>query len=203
MPAHPLDPDDPTTTVLSLRLPAKVAQRLKDEAQRAGESLSATVRRLLDGKADVKTDVYTHKAEPKTTPADDQALAASLAAFPEKSSRLRIENAIRLHKARLDKQFMFAVSEKAQRVIAESNDFVRKRLKEVEAELRYFEQERGKKGVFTPAGYTLLLMCVHPDNSACTAVRNRLLDIVVRNEKHLIKGDVVVFEKPKPKPKKK
>ena len=47
MAQRPLDPDDPAV-IVSLRLPGKVAARLKRDAAQAGESVSTYLRGLLE-----------------------------------------------------------------------------------------------------------------------------------------------------------
>ena len=51
MPYPPLDPND-TTTMITIRLPTKVAERLKREAKRSGKSVSAHLRVLLEERLD-------------------------------------------------------------------------------------------------------------------------------------------------------
>jgi len=46
----------------------------------------------------------------------------------------------------------------------------------------------GQQGVFTRTEFRQLQMCVHPDNSASVEVRNRLADILVKNEQRLVKS---------------
>jgi len=51
MPYPPLDPND-TTTMITIRLPTKVADRLKREAKQSGKSVSAHLRAILEEQPD-------------------------------------------------------------------------------------------------------------------------------------------------------
>jgi len=44
--------------------------------------------------------------------------------------------------------------------------------------------------VFTKPQFRKLLTCVHPDNTASVGVRNEMLDLLVNNERRLVKPEV-------------
>lgn len=119
-------------------------------------------------------------AEPIT---EDEALAE--AKFTTKG-RLKIEDAIRIHQKRLDKQFAQRVDEEVRRRINAADDAVRKQLAQIRQENIVLKQSIGRKGVFRQAEFRQLLMAVHPDNTASVEIRNRVLDILVKNEQRLI-----------------
>jgi pyruvate/2-oxoglutarate dehydrogenase complex dihydrolipoamide acyltransferase (E2) component len=102
-------------------------------------------------------------------------------------SKLKLADAIRIHKERLSKQFEQAVNTEVRKRIDTADDHVRKSNKEMSARLLLFEMERGKKGIFTPLEYKQLLMCVHPDNTASIDIRNRITDIIVKHEARLVR----------------
>ena len=85
------------------------------------------------------------------------------------------------------------VGEEVRRRIAAADDEARKQLKEANRRLLEFQQMIGQRAVFTRTEFRHLLMAVHPDNTASTEVRNRLLDLLVKHETRLVKVD------PKPK----
>lgn len=124
-----------------------------------------------------------HANAAKKEATDDERLAG--ATFTAKG-KMTIDDAIRVHKARLDKAFATKVNEEVRQRIATADDHVRKHLAEANRRLLQFEQDRGKKGIFTRAEFKLLLMCVHPDNSASVEVRNRMLDMLMKNEVRLV-----------------
>jgi hypothetical protein len=106
---------------------------------------------------------------------------------PAKPSPWVVADAIRIHKEKLSKQFEQRVNAEVRRRIDTADDFARKELARVKEENLAFTRQFGQFGVFTRAEYKQLLMCVHPDNTASTEVRNRLIDIIVRNESRLIR----------------
>lgn len=131
-----------------------------------------------------KEAVASAVSDTVTTLTEDQALAA--ASFSEKS-KLTIADAIRIHKERLDKAFHAQVQAEVRRIIDRADDHVRKRLKEVEAQYEAVSRMLRQKGVFTRLEFRQLQMAVHPDNTASVEVRNRLLDLLVKNEARLLK----------------
>ena len=79
--------------------------------------------------------------------------------FSEKS-KLTIADAIRVHKARLDKSFEQTVGKEVRRRIAAANDSVRGRLKKADQTILQFERERGKRGVFSETEFTTIIKCL-------------------------------------------
>lgn len=109
-----------------------------------------------------------------------------LTAFTEKG-KVRIEDAIRIHQERLSKQFAARVYDEVRRRIELADDAVRNSLKELRSKCDRLERMLQQKGIFTRAEFRQLQMAVHPDNTASTEVRNRLLDLLVKNETRLLK----------------
>lgn len=127
-------------------------------------------------------------AKPKVTVAqarkDEQALA--MTGLTE-TGKTTVAEAVRAHKARIEKNFEQRVGEEVRQRIATANDFVRKEYAELKKVNAGLEKMLQNHGVFTPIEYRQLLMVCHPDNSASSEVRARILDIVVKNEVFLIK----------------
>lgn len=108
------------------------------------------------------------------------------AGFSDKG-KLRIEDAIRVHKDRLSKQFEQRVNEEVRSRIAAADDATRNQNKALRAENLYFAGLLGQRGVFSPTEFKKLLMCVHPDNPASEGVRNETLALLVKHEERLVK----------------
>jgi hypothetical protein len=116
---------------------------------------------------------------------EDAALAKAEAGFSEKS-KLALADAIRIHKARLDKTFEQRVGEEVRRRIAAADDSVRERLKAADKTILAFERERGKRGVFTKEEFSQMLMLCHPDDPASPATRAALLQVLLKNKTSLV-----------------
>jgi hypothetical protein len=104
--------------------------------------------------------------------------AAAVKHFSEKGA-LRIEDAIRVHKARLDKQFEQRVNDEVRRRIDAANDSVRANNTELRAEIWRLTRFVQQRAVFTETQYRQMLMLCHPDNSASPKLRAELLRILV------------------------
>jgi hypothetical protein len=109
-----------------------------------------------------------------------------LSPFSEKS-KLTLAEAKRIQADRLEKAFVPRVNAEVRRRIDTADDHVRRQLKEVQAKLAALEKVVALKGVFTKQEFRQLQTAVHPDSSASTDVRNRLLDILVKNQIRLVK----------------
>jgi DNA-binding transcriptional regulator YhcF (GntR family) len=119
---------------------------------------------------------------------EDQALAKAEAQFSEKS-KLTIADAIRIHKARLDKIFEQTVNAEVRRRIDTADSAVREQLKKANQQLLVFERERGKRGVFSKEEYGQMLKLCHPDQSASKETCNKLLQILTERKLSLINPD--------------
>ncbi len=104
----------------------------------------------------------------------EQLLGAVPAQTFTDSGRLRIEDAVRVHKSRLDRAFEQKVNEEVRRRIAVADDEARRQNRELRAENTSLTIMLNQRGVFTERQYAKLMMCVHPDNSASVAVRNEI-----------------------------
>jgi hypothetical protein len=103
--------------------------------------------------------------------------------------KLRIEDAIRIHKAHLDRQFEQRVNAEVRRRIDEADDAARKQNRVLRKENFDLQLIVGQRGVFTETQYRQMLMLCHPDNSASPGLRAALLQILVNNKKRLVKPD--------------
>ena len=77
--------------------------------------------------------------------------------YTEKST-LRIEDAIRIHTARLNKQFEQRVNEEVRRRIAEADDAAREQNKELRKEVAFLQKIVDQRGVFTKAQFRQMQM---------------------------------------------
>jgi hypothetical protein len=127
-------------------------------------------------------------AEANEKARDDRLLEKAETAFSAKS-KLKVEDAIRIHKKRLDKAFMQTVHEEVRRQIVAADDSTRRQLAELMQQERLLRAELGKRGIFTPQEYRQLQILCHPDSSASPQVKARLLDLVVRNKVRLLKEE--------------
>jgi len=116
---------------------------------------------------------------------EDAALARAEAMFSEKS-KLAVADAIRIHKARLDKAFEQAVNTEVRRRLDAADNAVRERLKKADQTILAFERERGKRGVFSEQQFKQMLMLCHPDNSASSETRASLLQVLTKNKVNLV-----------------
>jgi len=116
--------------------------------------------------------------------------AAAAANFSEKG-KLKIEDAIRIHKARLDKQFAQRVNDEVIRRIAAADDAARERNKQLLRENINLQRIVGQRGLFTKTQFRQLQMLCHPDNSASPQLRAQLSQILVENEVRIVKPERV------------
>jgi hypothetical protein len=112
--------------------------------------------------------------------------AASAKNFTAKGV-LRIEDAIRVHKARLEKQFEQRVNEEVRRRIDAADDATRASYKKLNIENARLLAELGRRAVFTETQYKQMLMLCHPDDSASPELKARLLQILVESKAKLIR----------------
>jgi hypothetical protein len=85
--------------------------------------------------------------------------AAAADNFTDKG-KIKIEDAIRIHKARLDKQFEQRVNDEVRRRIDAANDAVRKHLREVEQQNIALQRLLGQQSLYSPKEFNLLLKCL-------------------------------------------
>jgi hypothetical protein len=106
-----------------------------------------------------------------------------------KSGALRIEDAIRIYKARLEKLYWQRVNDEVVKRIASANDSTREQNKKLSAENIWLQQTLNKRGVFSETQFLSLLKCVHPDKSASDALRNEMMPLLLRNRERLVRSD--------------
>jgi hypothetical protein len=116
--------------------------------------------------------------------AEDRALAE--APFTDKG-KLKIEDAIRIHKSRLDKQFEQVVNAEVRRRIDAANDAMRANYARLSQENLNLTRIVSQRGVFTETQYRQMLMLCHPDSSASPELKAELLQVLVQNKTRLIK----------------
>lgn len=120
----------------------------------------------------------------------DELLGAAAAENFSEKGTLRIEDAIRIHKARLEKQFEQRVNEEVRRRIAAADDAARADNKRLRQENITLTQVVGQQGVLTETQYRHMLMLCHPDSSAGPELKAGLLQVLLKNKLKLIKGVV-------------
>jgi hypothetical protein len=183
MPLPRLDPDSPSRRVLVVLTERLFAQTQAMLKERAPTSMSALVRDLLQAWLDgVPPPAVKPKPAPVAKPAP---AAASTEGFSDKG-KLRIDDAIRIHKERLNRSFEAQVHAEVRRRIGAADDEARKQLRETSQENFFLRQMLNRKAVFSKAEFRQLQMAVHPDNTASIEVRNRLSDMLVKNERRLV-----------------
>ena len=106
--------------------------------------------------------------------------------FTEKGV-LRIEDAIRVHTARLNKQFEQRVNEEVRRRIDAADNAAREQNKQLRRENMDFQRIIGQRGVFTKTQFRQMQLLCHPDSSASEKTKAELSQILVENEKKLVK----------------
>jgi hypothetical protein len=119
----------------------------------------------------------------RTVAAEDAALAS--ATFSE-TSRMTIERAITIHKARLEADFERRVGEEVRRRIAAADDAVRTNLQRIRERNTVLERQLGTRGVISARQHTTLIKMCHPDTytQATADQRTELLE-VLQTKKHL------------------
>jgi len=113
--------------------------------------------------------------------------AAAMEHFTDKGA-LRIDDAIRIHKARLDKNFEQQVREEVLRRIEAANDSMRANNKELRAEIFRLERtiERGK--IFTIDEYRAIIRCLHPDSTPSSEIKNKAF-LIFEPKKFALTGE--------------
>lgn len=112
--------------------------------------------------------------------------AAAAENFLEKG-KLRIEDAIRIHTARLNKQFEQRVNEEVRRRIDAADDSTRASNKQLRKDNLYLTGIVNQRGVFTETQYKQMLMLCHPDSSASPQLKAELLQVLIQNKMRLVK----------------
>lgn len=115
--------------------------------------------------------------EPAITPAAE-------AHFSEKS-KLRIDDAIRIHQARLEKTFQTRVGEEVRRHIEAADEAMRKQNAQLRKENLAVNMLLQQGAVFSVDEFKTIRRCVHPDNSASTETRARAFDLINQKEERL------------------
>ena len=114
--------------------------------------------------------------------------AAAAENFSEKG-KLQIDDAIRIEKARLNKQFDQRVSEEVRRQIDAANDAMRTNYARLSADNLNLTRIVSQRGVFTETQYKQMLMLCHPDSSASPQLKAELLQVLIQNKIRLVKGN--------------
>lgn len=112
--------------------------------------------------------------------------AAAAERFSE-SSKLRVQDAIRIHKAHLEKQFELRVNEEVRRRIDAADDATRKHAKELHLQNINLQRMVSERGVFTETQFKQMLMLCHPDSSAGPELKAALLQVLIENKNKLVK----------------
>lgn len=142
--------------------------------------------RVSNGTADtaIAEHFATKEATAKAhqTAAEDQDIAGVSA-----KGKIKLEDAIRIHKARLDKQFEQRVNAEVRRQIDAASDFTRQENKRLRQEVHSLNQTLSDQAVFTKEQYRHMLMLCHPDSSASPQLKAELLQVLVEKKKRLVK----------------
>jgi hypothetical protein len=102
-------------------------------------------------------------------------------------ARLSIDKAIEIHRRRLDKAFEATVDAEVRRRIVAADEAMRAHNKTLSLENTQLRQQLNSRALFTQAEFKLILMALHPDNSASSENRARAFDLVRQKEKQLVK----------------
>jgi len=149
----------------------------------AGTSKPAIAEQAGVGERMVGRVLEVETARRKTV---EDLIGAAAAQKFSKSGALRIEDAIRIHKDRLNKAFEQKVDEEVRKRIAAADNATREQNKKLRQENLQLRQMMDKRGVFSDTQFNDLIKCIHPDNSASIATRNALLPFLLRNKQRLI-----------------
>jgi hypothetical protein len=101
--------------------------------------------------------------------------------------KIKLDDAIRIHKTRLDKQFEQRVNEEVRRRIDAADDATRASNKKLHLENINLQRIVGQRGIFTEKQYKQMLILCHPDNSSSPQMKATLLQILLENKIRLIK----------------
>lgn len=113
--------------------------------------------------------------------------AAAAKNFTDKG-KVTIENAIRIHKAQLERQFQQRVNDGIRQGIADADNAARDENKRLRQENVNLNRIVGQRGVFSKTQFRQMQMLCHPDNSASEKLRAELSQVLVDNEIKLIKA---------------
>jgi hypothetical protein len=114
--------------------------------------------------------------------------AAAAKNFSDKS-QLKLDDAIRIHKVRIDKQFEQRVNDEVRRRIEAAADATRAENKRLRQENINLTRIVNQRGVFTSTQFNQMKMLCHPDSPASDETKAILLNILLDNKQRLIKGE--------------
>jgi hypothetical protein len=106
-----------------------------------------------------------------------------------KSGKLRVDDAIRIHTARINKSFDQRVNAEVRRQIDIADDHTREQNKQLRMENLKYQSIMGDFAVFTKTQYRQMIMLCHPDNSAGPELKAQLLQVLLDNERRLVKPE--------------
>jgi hypothetical protein len=145
----------------------------------------------------LRTELARLKAKPphpaiteqdQATPAEDRALAAAEASFTDKQ-KLKLDDAIRIYRERLLKQYLLQLNEGIRQGVAEANQFCLEDNKRLRSENQRLDDLNRQRGVFTKAEFEQLLKTAYPDNVASVEVRNAAFILLEANKQRLLKPE--------------
>lgn len=150
----------------------KIAERAGVAAGTANKA-ATVVRKMKQARAEARVEL------------DAERVLATAEAQMTPKSRITVEKAIELHKKRLNKAFEAVVDQEVRRRFESADKSVR----EHNAELRKRNQQLQiwiqEKAVFSTDDYRLIMVCLHPDNSASPEKRARAFDLFRQKERRL------------------
>lgn len=177
-------PDKPPR-MRGLQLDPEVAKKIAEEVLDDGLSQEAVA-----AKYEVGTRKVVEKAVQYALGRRDgvkEVLDASEAEKFDEKGKLRIEEAIRISKERLLKNFHNQVEEEVRARVVKLEQWEKQENIKLREENRVLRSALMQKAPFTALEFKKLLMCVHPDNSASVDVRNEVLQLLNTHETRLVK----------------
>lgn len=134
-----------------------------------------------------KTKEAAEQATAETTArlTEDQYLKAAEAKLSDKS-KVTIQKTLEILVKRQQKQFNAAVFAEVQRRVTKADNSTRKHNSELHTQNLRMQQLLNQKALFTPGEFKVILMALHPDNSASPEVRARAFDLVRQKERRLV-----------------
>lgn len=181
-----------------LRLAPEVEKKVSKDVLDEGLSYTeAAAKNNAGGKTVVEKVVERELARRETI---TEMIGEAGAEHYNEKGKLRIEDAIKVTKANLAKNFNDKVEEEVRARIEKREQYERQENIKLREENRILRSALMQKAVFTPLEFKRLLMCVHPDNSASADVRNEMLSLLNKHETRLVKPTEGVKVKPSKRP---
>jgi hypothetical protein len=162
----------------------ETARRMKAEGRPVTRGTLMTEASVGDNTAQITVNLLAHEEGLLKEIEEKKSLETARDALSEKG-KIKLDHAIRIHIARLNKQFEQAVNAEVRRRIDAADDAMRKHNKELRKENLQLEAMLSKRAPLTKVQYRQMQILCHPDGSASERTKADLLQWLVEHERRL------------------